>query len=63
MTAIFFTSVPNELKPFFTKNATYFVDRWASIGVAVIVSDMNDDFYFNVVTYKDCISITSSDEC
>jgi hypothetical protein len=57
MTTIVFTSVPNELKGFFTENTTYYVDKWASFGVAVVTSNDNEDFYLNVETYKDFVSI------
>ena len=62
MTTIIFTSVPSELKGFFTENKTYYVDKWASFAVAVVTSDKDDDFYLNVETYKDCISINSIDD-
>lgn len=62
MTTIVFTSVPNELKGFFTENTIYYVDKWASFAVAVVTSDKDDDFYLNVETYKDCISINPIDD-
>ena len=62
MTTIVFTSVPSELKDFFTENTTYYVDKWASFSVCVVISNDDEDFYLNVETYKDFIYINSVDD-
>ena len=62
MTTIIFAYVPSELKGFFTGNKTYYVDKWASFAVAVVTSDKDDDFYLNVETFKDFLSIDPNDD-
>ena len=57
MTTITFTSVPNELKGFFTTNKTYYVDKWGSFSIAVITCDNDDNFYIDIEKYGDFITI------
>lgn len=62
MTTIIFTFVPNELKEFFTKNKIYYIDFYSSFAVAVVTSDKGDDFYLNLETYKDCLTIETEED-
>lgn len=57
MTTIIFTSVPNELKGFFTTNKTYYVYKWGSFRIAVVTCDNDEDFYIDVEKHGDYISI------
>ena len=62
MTTIIFSVVPNELKGFFTENRTYYVNFFSSFSIAVVTSDKDDDFYLDLETYKNCITIDSPDD-